>query len=119
MRKADNMRKQWMAWLGSVRRNEAEVSAVQEPRLSAHIVISYHHEGAILLDQQRGVLFKVNRIGSEIVKALAGCMQPREVAGLLSASYGILPARALKDVEVFLLQLHKAGFLTASAEAVR
>jgi hypothetical protein len=74
-------------------------------------------DGAILLDVERGQMFCVNPIGSQILELLATGSDEAQIAAHLSASYGVDIDTVRVDVRDFLQTLNQQRILTQGSPA--
>jgi hypothetical protein len=75
-------------------------------------------DGGILLDIERGEMFSLNAIGSQILDLIeAGCDE-RRIADEVSATYGAEIETVRPDIRDFLAALGRQRILLESAQAV-
>jgi Coenzyme PQQ synthesis protein D (PqqD) len=86
-------------------------------RLSQHVRTVNNPDGGVLLDLQRGKMFRLNATGSTILELLVrGCAE-EYIAAEISKRYGVELALASTDVQDFLASLKKNELIDEPAQS--
>lgn len=70
-------------------------------------------DGGVVLDLQRGKLFRVNVVGAKVLDLLEQGNSPAQIAEKLSAEFQIALSDAEADVREFLASLETQGVIAA------
>ena len=70
-------------------------------------------DGGVVLDLQRGKLFRVNVVGAKVLDLLEQGKSPAQIAEKLSAEFQIALSDAEADVREFLASLETQGVIAA------
>jgi hypothetical protein len=80
-------------------------------KLSEELRISYHKDGAVVLDIRSGKLLSANTVGARILRLLQEGSDRDEIVGRISQEFAEPAERVQGDVEQFLGRLKSRGML--------
>jgi hypothetical protein len=73
-------------------------------------------DGAIVLDLQKGGMFRTNIVGSRILALLKQDFDRKEIAKVIAADFTVDPATAAAHVEQFLSQIEQCCLAAGQEE---
>lgn len=79
-------------------------------RLGEGVILSHVDDGAIVLDSNRGVYFRLNRTASFILEGLLSGQSREEMSRRMSVSMEVDEREALNDIDSIVAQMSEAGF---------
>jgi hypothetical protein len=82
-------------------------------RVADSVKSTHNKDGGIVLDTLHGQIFRLNLVGSKILKLLEHGRTQSEITQELASEFGIELARAEVDVREFVETLEKHHLLTA------
>lgn len=81
-------------------------------RLAEGIILSHVDDGAIVLDSNRGVYFRLNRTASSVLEMLLSGLSKEETAKRISVSMEADEGEVLNDIDSIVAQMSEASFLS-------
>jgi hypothetical protein len=105
--------------IGRMRNDMSEQTTLSRPvsRVSEAVRSCCNEQGGILLDIQRGQMFRINAVGSKILNFVERGYDERQIAEEICRAYGVEIETAESDVHEFFEALYEHRLLKSSRSA--